>query len=182
MPRYGQNRLFSGFNNGFRAFAVLFLEHWTVFCVDWRYGCQDTGECIYSPALKLSLQRWQFRTLEVILCRLEVPLPRYGRNRLLSSFKIGFTAFAVLFLEHRRLFFIDWRYFCQDTGETVYYPALKLGLPHSPFFFRTSEEILRRFEVRLQRYVGKHLFAGFEIVFTPFTVQFLEQWRLFCVN
>ena len=35
------------FSIGFIAFTVLFLEHWRLFYVNWRYGCQDTGENIY---------------------------------------------------------------------------------------------------------------------------------------
>ena len=41
-----------------------------------------------------------FRTLKVILRWLEVQLPRYGWKRLFSEFKIRFTEFAVLYLEH----------------------------------------------------------------------------------
>ena len=50
------------------------------------------------------------------------------------------------------------------------------------FIFRTLEVILRRLDVRLQRYVQKPLFAGFEMVFMAFAFLFLEQWRLFCVD
>ena len=67
-----------------------------------------------------------FRTLEFILRRLEVRLPRYKRKRLFAGFEIGFTVIAVLFFEHWRFICIDWRYFCQDTGENIYLQALKL--------------------------------------------------------
>ena len=48
-----------------------------------------------------------FRTLEVFLRRLEVFLPRYRAKHLFVGFEIGFTAFASLFLEHWRLFYVD---------------------------------------------------------------------------
>ena len=55
LRKYGGKHLFAGFEIGFIAFAVLFLEHLKSFCLDWRYGCQDTSENIYFLALKLGL-------------------------------------------------------------------------------------------------------------------------------
>ena len=48
-----------------------------------------------------------FRTLEVICVRLDVCLPKYGRKRKFDGFEIEFKAFAVLFLEHWKLFCVD---------------------------------------------------------------------------
>ena len=56
-------------------------------------------------------------------------------KRLLSGYEIGFKVFSVLFLEHWRLFSVDWRYFGQDTGKNVYSQALKLGLRYLLFYF-----------------------------------------------
>ena len=44
----------------FTAFSVLILEHLRLFCVNWKYGCQDTVEKVYLPALKLGLQHSTF--------------------------------------------------------------------------------------------------------------------------
>ena len=66
-----------------------------------------------------------FKTLEVILRWLEVPLAKCGWNRLFSGFKHGLEAFAVLFLEHWRLFCVNWKYGCEDTGENVCLMVLK---------------------------------------------------------
>ena len=71
LPRYGQKRLFAGFEIGFMAIHV------------------------------------QFLTLGVILLRLELQLPRYRRKRLFADFEIGFTVFAILFLDHCKLFCVD---------------------------------------------------------------------------
>ena len=60
LPRFVQKCLFAGFEMVFRAFGVLFLEHWMLFTVDWRYGCQDKGENINLPVLKLGLRFLQF--------------------------------------------------------------------------------------------------------------------------
>ena len=60
LTRYGQKRLFAGFEIGFTAFAVLFLEHWRLFYVDSMYGCQVTSENVYSQDLKLGLRHSKF--------------------------------------------------------------------------------------------------------------------------
>ena len=92
-----------------------------------------------------------FRTLEVVLRRLEVWSPRHWRYNLFSGFQIGFTSFTVLFLEHWRLFCIDWSYGLPSTGENPHSPNLKMCLGHLTFYFKTLEVILRRLEVRLPR-------------------------------
>ena len=48
-----------------------------------------------------------FGTLEVILLQLDVLWPRYGQKHLFLGIVIGFTTFALLFLEH-------WCFFCVD--------------------------------------------------------------------
>ena len=50
------------------------------------------------------------------------------------------------------------------------------------YIFRTFDDILCRLEVWLRRYRLKYLFAGIEFGLTALAVQFLEQWRLFCVD
>ena len=97
--RYRRKSLITCLEIRFMALKVLFLKHWRLFCVDKRYGCQDTGE------------------------------------KLFAGLEIGFRAFIVLFLEHLMLFSFDFTYGCQVTGENLYWPALKSGLRHSPFYF-----------------------------------------------
>ena len=73
-PRYGRKRLFNDFEIGFLAFAILFLEHSMLFCVD--------GGTIAKIQAKLFINRlwnWVYgirrsilRTLEFILRWLEV--------------------------------------------------------------------------------------------------------------
>ena len=76
---------------------------------------------VYSHALKLGLciSHSIFRTLDVIVRRIEVRLPRYGQKRLFTAFEIVLIAFAFVFLEHWKLFCVDWRYGCQDMGKNV---------------------------------------------------------------
>ena len=66
------------------------------------------GENINSPALKLVLlqSRSTFRTLEVILRQLEVGLPL---KCIFKGIEIGILVFAFLFLEHWRLYCVNWR-------------------------------------------------------------------------
>ena len=73
--------------------------------------------------------------MEVCLRRLEVRWPLYWRKWLFLGLYIRFTTFTVLFLEHWRLFCVEWRYGCQDTGEKVYMLAFKTGLQYLPFYF-----------------------------------------------
>ena len=51
----------------------------------------------------------------------------------IRQFEIAFMALSVLFIEHLRLFYIDWRYSCQDTGKIFNSPGLKSGLRHYLF-------------------------------------------------
>ena len=90
LPKYGKKCSFAGFEIGFLAFAVLFLEHWMLYGVYWRYICQDMGDKVNLSALQLGydISSSIFRTLEFILCRLEVRLPRYKRKHLFSGFEI----------------------------------------------------------------------------------------------
>ena len=78
-PRYGRKRSFARIETGFMTFVVLFLELWMLLRVNWRYRCQDTGENIHSPFSKLVLSHCCviFSTLDVILSRSDVYLPRY---------------------------------------------------------------------------------------------------------
>ena len=46
-----------------------------------------------------------------------------------------FTTFVVLFFEQCKLFCVDWMNGCQITGENIYFPSVKLGLQHSPFYY-----------------------------------------------
>ena len=84
----------------FTAFEVLFLEHWRLFCVDRTSGLPRYGLKRFRRRLNwvYDIRHSIFRTMEVILRRLELRLPRYGRKCLFTGFKIGFTAFAVLYL------------------------------------------------------------------------------------
>ena len=65
--------------------------------------------------------RFIFRTLEVILRRFEVRLQRYTLKSLFAVFEIGFTAIAVLFLEHWWFFCFYSRYSCKDTSENFFH-------------------------------------------------------------
>ena len=64
-----------------------------------------------------------FRTLEVIFSRSKVQLLSYEQKRSFACFESGFSSFAVLFLALCRLFCVDWRYSCQDTGENAHSPS-----------------------------------------------------------
>ena len=66
---------------------------------------------------------------------LEVRLQRYGRKRLFDRYIIEFMVLAILVLKHLRLFCVDWKYGCQNTGDNIYLPVFKLCLRHSPFYF-----------------------------------------------
>ena len=56
-------------------------------------------------------------------------------KRLFAGFETRFVAFAVLLLEQYNLFYVNRGYFCQDTGENLHSPDLKMVLRHSPCFF-----------------------------------------------
>ena len=80
LQRFVQKCLLSGFEMVFTVYAVLFLEHWMLFSLDWRYGCEDKGENINMPALKLDLRHGGsiYQTLVVILRPYDVGLSRHG--------------------------------------------------------------------------------------------------------
>ena len=132
MPRYERKCWFANFGTSFTAFAVLFLELWRLFLLDWRYCCQNTGENVHSLFLKPVLRHLllNFYQFGGYFCRSKVPLLRYMLKSLFASFEPGFNAFAILFLALWRLFLGDWRYRCQDTGKKVHSPSLKLVLQH----------------------------------------------------
>ena len=62
-------------------------------------------------------------------------MPRYERKVFFAGISIGFTTFAVLFLEHLRRFCVNWKYGSKDTRENVNSSALKFGLLHYLFYF-----------------------------------------------
>ena len=184
LQRYRRKHLFDCFKIWFTVFAVLFLQHWGKFYVDWRYGWKDTGENDFSPAFKFSLQHLPFyflnigsyfasiggtvanirtktlihrhrngvfciccsifRTFQVILHRLVLRFLRYERKDSFASFEMVFTAFAILFLEHWRLFCFDWKYCCKIRA--------------------------KKFIFQLWNW------------FTAFDILFLEHWRLVCID
>ena len=48
--------LFTVFEMDFEEFEFLFLEYLRLFCINYKYGCEDTCKKVYSPALKLALR------------------------------------------------------------------------------------------------------------------------------
>ena len=69
------------------------------------------------------------------MCRFKVLLKSYRQKRSFCGFETSFTALVVLFLTLWRLFWVDQRYRCPDTGENVHLPAFKPVLLHSLFYF-----------------------------------------------
>ena len=135
LPKFQRKCSFAVFETGFMAFYVvilglykLFLAPWRLFWVDWKYRCQDTGENdnhfwnqLYDiPCSIFRILEVIFRTLAVNLNQSEALLPRYKQKRSFTGFGPSFTAFAVLFLAHLGLFFVDRWYCCQNTGENVH--------------------------------------------------------------
>ena len=141
-------------------------------------------ENIYAPALKLVLRLFCsiFSTLEVIFGRSKVRLPRLDRKRSFSRFETYLTAFSALYLVLWKLFWVDWRYSCQDTGKTFMHWLWNWFYGILCSIFSTLEIILSWSEVLLQRYRRKRSFIGFETCFTAFVVLFLAFWRLFWVD
>ena len=103
-----------------------------------------------------------------------------GKNLLFAVYKIGNTALSLMFLEHWRLHFGDWRYGCQNTSKIFYSQALKSGVRNNILFLE-HWVFLHQLVVRLQKYGQKLLFPGFEIGFAALSVHFLEHC-LFCVD
>ena len=119
MPIYGWKRLFAGFKIVFTAFTILYLQNQRFFA---SIGCTIAKILAKTFILRLInrvyiIRRSIFRTLKVILISLKVSSPNYRRKCWFASYKIGCTVFAVIFLEHLRLFWSDWRYDCQDTSK-----------------------------------------------------------------
>ena len=168
----------------FTRFAVLLLEHWKLFSVDWRYGCQDTCENIYFTILQLFLRHLQFY-FQNILCyfaSIECTVAKIQAKKLLDGFEMVFTAFAVLLLEHWKLFCVDWIYGCHYTGDNIFFKPFKLGFVAFSVLFL---EYWRLFFVDWRygcQIWAKIIFAGFEIAFTSFVSLFLEHWGLFCID
>ena len=69
------------------------------------------------------------------MCQLDVRLPKYWQNLLFACFKIKFTKLSILFFKLLRLFCVNSRYSCQDTGKTLYSPPLKFDLRYYPIYF-----------------------------------------------
>ena len=136
-PRYWEKLLFSVIKIGCMVLSVLLLEHWRFFCIDWKYGCQDTHKTFINRLWNqvYSIMRSIFRKLEVILRWLEVWLPIYKQNLLFVLFEIVCMALFVLFLEHWILFCVDWRYGCQDTGKIFTTLLLKSNIWDSLNYF-----------------------------------------------
>ena len=57
LPKYEQKRLFAWFEIVFTALAFQILEHRRLIYADLKYYSKDTGEKVYSPALKSRLRR-----------------------------------------------------------------------------------------------------------------------------
>ena len=55
-----RKRLFNDFEVGFAVFVVPFLEHWTLFCFNKRFGSQDTSENINWIDFKLGVRHYPF--------------------------------------------------------------------------------------------------------------------------
>ena len=136
LPRYGRN-VYSVASHRFYGIRRSTLALFRLFCVNRRYGYQDTDENLYSLFLKpvYGICRCSFSTLEIVLRRSEVLLPIYEWKTLFTSFKNGFMAFAVVLLVLWRLVCNHGRFCCQDTGKNVYFLFLKPVLRHSPFNF-----------------------------------------------
>ena len=137
LPRSWWKRLFARFEIQFTAFSVLFLKHWRLFYVNWRYICQNTGENIYLLALITGFRHFPFyfKNICVYFASIVGNVAKILAKMFICWLWNGFTVFSVLFLDHWRIFCVDWRYFCQDMGQNFYSPALKLGLRHLLFYF-----------------------------------------------
>ena len=119
------------------------FRHWPFYVLNIRYYFGSIGGAIANILAKKFISRLLdqvylirrsiFRTLHVILRRLEVQLRTYVQKHLFVSFEIGFTLFAVLYLEYWRLVCSDWMYGCEDMRENDCLPGKKLGLRHLPF-------------------------------------------------
>ena len=93
-------------------------------------------------------------------------------------------------LEHSPFYFYNiGRYFALIEGivvkkrtKTIIWLLWNRVCNNGCYIFRTLEVILRQLKILLIRYRPKHLFVGFEIMLTAFTVLFFEKLRLFGVD
>ena len=99
-----------------------------------------------------------FSTLEDILSRSEVPLPRYRWKCLFAVFETGFTAFRVLILGLYVIF---------STLEVTLY-QLEVPLP--------------RYGWKLSFAIFETGFTTFSVLILGYWSLFLELWRLFWIN
>ena len=81
------------------------------------------------------ISRSYLSTLVEILRFLDLPLPKFKKNRSFIAFETGSTALAIRFWAFWWLFCVNLMYCCQDTCENVASPALKLDWRYSLFFF-----------------------------------------------
>ena len=114
--------MFTGYETGFTAFAVLLLVLWRFFAsIEGIVAKIWAKTCVRSYWNRFyGIRHSIYSTFEVFLFRWEVMLPRYVQKRVYVGFETGFTAFAVLFLALWRLFCVDRRYCCQNIGENVF--------------------------------------------------------------
>ena len=117
LPRYERKRFFNDFETGFTAFTVRFFALWCLFCVDWTYHCQDTGEKVCSLTLKLVLRHstFVFERFGSFFVLIRRTFAIIRTKMFFIDFQIGFTAFAVRFCALSWFFCIDRTYLCQNT-------------------------------------------------------------------
>ena len=175
LPIYRQKRCFAGF---FTAFAVLFWALWWLFCVILIYRCQYTCENVISSALKTILRHSSFffihfggffmsfeHTVTNICC--------------FTGFETGFKAFLLFFWALWWLICFNLTYRCQDMGENVSSPILKLILSHLLFFFEIFWWLFLKIWSSLSRYRRKLCISGFVTGFTAFSINLGALWWFF---
>ena len=129
LPRYEGKCLFVTFDIMFTVLEILILVHLRLFFMDWMYSFQDTGTKSFCRLWNLVWHLpFYFWNIGGNFALIECMVAKIRGKHILIGFEFGFTAFAVLFLEHWRLFWVDWSYGCQDTRETIYFPVLKSGI------------------------------------------------------
>ena len=183
LPRYWRNRSFAGFKTGLTAFAVQFLEIWRLFCwIGWSVAKISAKKFIFSLRNRFYvICCFVFTTLEVVLGRSEVHLPRYGRKYLYTGFETRIKAFAVLFLKFWILFWVERGTFAQIQAKTFIRRLRNCFHGIRSSIFRNLVVILSWSEVSLPRYRRKRLFDGFVSGFMSFDVLFLEHLWIFWV-
>ena len=163
---------------------MFFSALWWLFCVNLTYRCQDMGENVASPTLKLVLRHLPFflSFLVVILIQFDVSLRRYGNKRCFSGLETGFTVYCVNLWALWWLFCYILPYRCKDTGENVAFSTFQPVLMHLPVFKNILVVILHQSDMPLPKYRQKRCFTCFKTGFTAFAVLFWALWWLFCVN